>query len=133
MSHIVQAKTKITNPNMDLLRQACVIVAGQHVEGEVTDHINDFYGKPVPVSSKIAIFTRQITRGIGIEIGANGEMSFKGDDYGSAYKVAYQQIQQEVVQTYTTLATMLALKQMGYNPEAGQQGQQTIIQGVTYA
>jgi len=41
MSHIVQAKTAISNPNLALLGDALQIVAGAHEGGRVEDHILD--------------------------------------------------------------------------------------------
>ena len=39
MSHIVEARTKIQNPDAALLRQALEIVAGAHEGGHVEQHI----------------------------------------------------------------------------------------------
>jgi len=38
MSHIVEAKTKIKNPDRTLLRQAVEIVAGQYPGGKLQDY-----------------------------------------------------------------------------------------------
>ncbi len=42
-------------------------------------------------------------------------------------------LQQQIVQTYVSLATMAALQQMGYSAEASQEEQQMVIRGIAYA
>jgi hypothetical protein len=131
MSHIVEVKTKIVNPNLMLLREAMEIVAGAHKGGRVEDHIFDYSHIRRRLASKLALFTKKVTRGIGIEVADDGVMQFKGDDF--RYESEYEQLQQEITQTYVSLATMKALEQMGYTSEASQVDQQVVIRGVTYA
>lgn len=131
MSHIVQAKTTITNPNLALLGESLQIVAGAHEGGRVEDHILNYSRRRQEVNTRLAVFTEQLTRGIGIELTPEGEMQFTGDPW--LVDTAFQQIQQEIVQTYVSLATMRALEQMGYSSEASQVDQQVVIRGVTYA
>jgi hypothetical protein len=131
MSHIVQAKTAISNPNLALLGEALQIVAGAHEGGRVEDHILDFSMHQRRVKTHLAVFTKQLIRGIGIELTPEGEMQFTGDPW--LVDAAYEQIQQEIVQMYVSLATMRALEQMGYSSEASQVDQQVVIRGVAYA
>jgi hypothetical protein len=131
MSHIVQAKTTITNPNLALLGEALQIVAGAHEGGRVADHILDFSMHQRRVMTHLAVFTKQLIRGIGIELTPEGEMQCTGDPW--LVDSAFEQIQQEIVQTYVGLATMRALEQMGYTSEASQVDQQVVIRGVAYA
>jgi hypothetical protein len=58
-------------------------------------------------------------------------LSFKGDPW--AVHEEFSRLQQELVQTYVSLATMAALQQMGYSAEASQEEQQVVIRGVAYA
>ncbi|HJT59170.1 MAG TPA: hypothetical protein VJ761_21870 [Ktedonobacteraceae bacterium] len=131
MSHIVEARTKIQHPDLALLRQAAEIVASAHEGGHVEDHILDYGRRGQSVSSGLALFTRRVFRGIGIEIDEAGMLSFKGDPW--AVHDEFTRLQQELVQTYVSLATMAALQQMGYSAEASQEEQQVIIRGVAYA
>ena len=131
MSHIVEARTQIQNPNLDLLRQTLEIVAGAHEGGRVEDHILDYGRRRQPVASGLAIFTGRVFRGIGIEIDEAGMLSFKGDPW--TVQAAFNLLQQQIVQTYVSLATMAALQQMGYTAEASQEEQQVVIRGVAYA
>ena len=131
MSHIVQAKTSIVQPNLEMLRQACEIVASEHEGGQVKDHITDFYGRPVPVQTQLAVYSSVLHRGIGILISPDGNMRFTGDDWG--VRQQYQAIQSEIVQIYTALVVAKALQEMGYTTQVGQQDEQCIIQGVVYA
>ena len=131
MSHIVQAKTTITHPNVALLGEALQIVVGAHTGGRVADHILDYGQRAQRVNTQLALFTARVSRGIGIDVTPEGAMEFKGDPY--LVEKEYQQLQQEIVQTYVSLATMRALEQMGYTSEANQVEQQVVIRGVTYA
>ncbi len=131
MSHIVEARTKIQNPDVALLRQALEIVADAHEGGHVEDHILDFGGRQQHISTGLAVFTGQVHRGIGIEITNEGMLSFKGDPWRVTDE--FNLLQQEIIQTYVSLATMQALQAMGYTAEANQEEQQVIIRGVAYA
>lgn len=131
MSHIVEARTSLSHPDLALLRQAVEVVAAQH-QGSVQEAYEDFYGKKQKVASKLALYTKELHRGIGLVIKHNGELVFKGDPYG--VRDLYAQVQQEIVQTYVSLATMQALQAMGYSVQAeeGTNGQ-VVLQGVSYA
>jgi len=61
-----------------------------------------------------------------------GELAFIGDPHG--YKKHFDLVQQQIVQTYVSLATMQALAALGYQATAqdGEAGQ-VVIAGVTYA
>ncbi len=131
MSHIVEARTTIQNPDLALLRQALEIVAGAHEGGHVEQHILNFSGRQQPVSTSLAVFTGQVHRGIGIEITHDGMLIFKGDPW--RVQEAFNLLQQQIVQTYVSLATMAALQQMGYTAEASQEEQQMVIRGIAYA
>jgi hypothetical protein len=127
MSHIVEAKTTIENPDIALLRQAAELVAQQHSGGRVADHYLTYYGDRK--STTLAIFTRTMHRGIGIIVKSNGELVFEGDPF--MVEEQFEGIQQQLVQTYVSLATMQALQMMGYQTtvEEGQEGQ-LILTGV---
>jgi len=131
MSHIVEARTTIQHPDLTLLRQAVEIVAGAHEGGRVEDHILDYGRRRQVISSGLAVFTGRVFRGIGIEIDAQGMLSFKGDPW--TVQQEFNQLQQEILQTYVSLATMAALQQMGYSAEASQEDTQVVIRGVAYA
>jgi hypothetical protein len=127
MSHIVEAKTSIQNPNLALLRQAVELVAQQQEGGRVANHYLTYAGKRV--STRLAIFTNVIHRGIGILIKESGELTFIGDPF--MYETQAEAVQQQIIQTYVSLATMQALQQMGYvtSAEDGEEGQ-VILTGV---
>lgn len=129
MSHIVEAKTQIKNPNLALLRQAVELLAQQHPGGEIRDYYYTFERKQRRTS--LALFTNLMRRGMAVEV-KKGELTFIGDSYG--YEEDYQQIQQQIVQTYVSLATMQALQALGYQTTAEDgEGGQVVIAGVTYA
>ena len=132
MSHIVEAKTSICQPDLALLRQAVSLVAQQH-QGTVEAFYLDYYGKQHPVASSLALFTEQLKRGIGIVITDAGEVTFVGDPW--AVQSLFEQVQREIVQMYVSLATMAALQEMGYSAQAleGAAAGQVVIQGVAYA
>jgi hypothetical protein len=132
MSHIYTAQTKIVNPQMELLRQAVEIVARQHQGGEVKSVYLDYYRRTHRPSTGLALYTAQLHRGIGLTIEREtGALSFIGDSWGVIQ--AYEQAQQEIIQTYTSLAVVQALTQMGYTPQAEEAEGQVAIRGVVYA
>lgn len=134
MSHIVEEKTSIENPDRALLRQACEIVAQQH-DGEVTDYHLDWYRNRCTTNTGLALILPQMFRGIGLKVDEHtGALSFIGDSWG--VKPLYEQVQQEITQTYIALATMQALQEMGYSVQATDDTTQQnllILQGVSYA
>lgn len=131
MSHIVEAKTSIINPNRELLAQAVGLVAQQH-HGTVRTEYKDFYSRPHPVSTGLAIYTQEMHRGVGIEVNAVGELSFVGDPWN--VRELFAQIQQEVVQAYVAFASMQALQQLGYTTQAiDGPNREIVIQGASYA
>lgn len=131
MSHIVEAKTTIVNPNLQVLGQAVQLIAQQSEGGQVKDHYLDYYQRPQLVSTNLVLYTQVLFRGIGLEI-ADGALTFKGDPWGVSD--TFNQVQQQIVQTYVALSSMEVLRQMGYNPQAQDgQHQELVIQAVQYA
>jgi len=131
MSHIVEAKTSIANPDLVLLGQAVELVAQQH-GGSVQNFYLSFNRKRHRVNTKLALHSAELHRGIGIQLSNTGELTFVGDPWGA--EVLFTQVQQEIVQAYVSLATMQALNQLGYTTQAiDGENRQVIIQGVNYA
>jgi hypothetical protein len=131
MSHIYKAQTRIVNPNLALLGRAVEIIAQEH-QGEVKSDYLDYYGKRHRASTGLTLYTPQLKRGIGLTIEREaGVLSFIGDSYGVVE--AYEQAQQEIIQTYTSLAVVQALSQMGYTSQAEEAGGQVAIRGVIHA
>ena len=131
MSHIVEARTRVQHPDLAVMRQAVELVAQQH-GGTVETFYLDYYGKRHPIASGLALFTPELKRGIGLLITQSGELAFTGDPW--AVQRLFEEVQQEIVQMYVSLATMQALQAMGYTTQAqdGTAGQ-VVIQGVSYA
>jgi hypothetical protein len=129
LSHIVEAKTEIENPNQALLRQAVEIVAGQHAGGAIHNYYFTYEGQKR--RSDLAIATTRMSRGMAIQV-KDGKLTFVGDSWGCVDH--YQQVQQQIVQTYVSLATIQALQALGMQvtTEDGESGQ-IVIAGVTYA
>lgn len=127
MSHIVEARTAILNPNRQLLSQAVNLVAQQH-QGNVQLVYVDYYGRPQEVSTGLAIYTPILHRGIGVDV-VESQLTFKGDPWGA--RDEFEQVQQEVIQMYVALASMQALQSLGYTTQA-QDGdnREVVIQGV---
>jgi hypothetical protein len=131
MSHIVQAKTSIKHPDLALLTQAVKLVAQQHSGGRIADHYLTF-ARSRRTDAQLALFTSELDRGMGLKIKkTTGELTFIGDYW--AHEELAAQIQQQILQTYVSLATMQALAAMGYQASAveGEQGQLVLV-GVSY-
>ena len=114
MSHIVEAKTSITHPDVALLNRAVELVAQQHTGGRIADYYLSFSGQQQP--TRLAIITDDLHRGMGIIVKRTGELTFKGDYWGK----------QELAES------MQALQQMGYQTTAedGEEGQ-VVLTGVS--
>src|SRR6266568_695564 len=115
MSHIVEAKTSISNPNRQLLTQAVQLVAQQH-QGEIRNQYKGYFGQTYDVSTGLVIYTQELHRGIGVDVKSTGELTFVGDPF--YVEALFEQVQQEVVQMYVALASMQALQQLGYTTQA---------------
>src|SRR5947207_2209883 len=90
MSHIVEAKTTIHNPNAELLGQAVQLVAQQH-QGDIRTQYTDWYRRQHDVSTGLALYTPELFRGIGVEVAPTGELTFVGDPWG--VDQLFQQVQ----------------------------------------
>jgi hypothetical protein len=131
VSHIVQSKTAIQNPNGALLRQAVELVAQQR-QGRLGDTYQDYYRHLKHPSTGLALFTPTLHRGIGLDLDQQGTLIFTGDPWGVQQE--FDQVQQEIIQSYVSLATMNVLAQMGYTAQAEDLGQGKIaIRGTIYA
>ena len=131
MSHIIEAKTTIQNPNRELLGQAVSLVAQQH-QGYILDNYHDYFERTHTVSTGLAIYTPNLTRGMGVEIKESGEVTFVGDPW--RVQNLFAQLQQEIVQMYVALASMQALQSLGYSTQALDGGnREVVIQGVQNA
>ncbi len=127
MSHIVEAKTAIKYPDASLLHQAAELVAGQHKGGHLEDHYLMYGGKEI--KTPLALFTKTIHRGIGLVVNDMGELTFIGDPWGCEEE--FEAAQNQLVQTYVSVATMQALQQMGYSASAEEDEEgQIILTGV---
>lgn len=142
MSHIVEAKTRITYPNLReflasvregpevvarlpfiaLLRQAVLLVAREH-EGKIDCSYQDYFGARHTVNTGLALFIpsrrgrptdQTLPCGIGMQIDeATGVLTFVGDPYG--VEAFYKVIQGQIVQRYATLAYMAVMRQEQYD------------------
>ena len=132
MSHIVQTTTKIKNPNMDLLRQAVELVAQQHEGGQVSATYQDYYSRVQQPTTGIAVTTRVLRRGLGLNLDEDGTLTFIGDPW--AAEAEFDLLQQEIVQTFNSLAVIQVFTAMGYSSDVNQEQDGSIaIRGVTYA
>jgi hypothetical protein len=129
MSHIAEMTTTIENPDRALLRQAVQVVADQHEGGEIRTYYLDYDGDTHRVP--LALATAEMYRGVGIVV-KEKKLTFIGDGFG--YRKLYAQVQQQVIQSYISLATMQALQALGYQTTAedGEQGR-VVLTGVNYA
>ena len=129
MSHIATYTASLGQVNQDLLKQALEIVA-QKLGGQVTDSIQDYYGKNIRDWDGSAILhgikTPNVKRGIGVSM-KNGILQFVGDGYG--YESKFRELRSEIELTYKKLALAKALKESGYDFEVAANAVGTIFQG----
>ncbi len=131
MSHIVQTKTTLKHPNAELLQQAVALVAQQH-QGHVSDTYLNYYRQAQRPSTGLALFTPTLHRGIGLDLDEQGTLVFSGDPWGVQQE--FERIQQEIVQSFVSLATMQVFGQMGYTARAEElEPGKIAIRGTLYA
>jgi|SRR5579859_2014641 len=158
MSHIEEGKTSVVfadlpaliqrqdlaalaqHPCIVLLRQAVALMAKQY-GGEVKPHYYDYNYKEQSANTGLALHIPQsverlrhaLPRGIGLVIDCQtGALEFRGDPW-YVDPHFYQQMQKGIVQKYTVLAHMAALRQMHYQVTSQEVEGHVNITGVTYA
>jgi len=94
MSHISVFKTKIKNPNPQLVHQVMQALAQQLNADIKADYI----------------LVLPNGRGIGVRVGE--VLKIVGDPYG--WESQYYQLEQQIVQTYVHFALLQQLQKMGY-------------------
>jgi len=100
------------HPNFELLKKAIEIVAQKH-SGRTQLYVVDALGRKEKCD--IALATPDFSRGIGIKIDRNtGELYFLYDKYGVASNIA-KKLSGEVLQHYTAIALINAMKAYGYS------------------
>lgn len=160
MSHIEEGKTNLVFqdlpallregkqeamrdlPCMKLLQQAVLLVAQQY-GGEVRDYYSTYWGSKRPTNTGLALHIplrpdkpagEALPRGIGLVINEqSGALTFRGDSW-EVDKNFYSRIQRAIVQKYTVLAHMAALRQMQYQVSTQEVEEGRVqITGVSYA
>lgn len=162
MSHIIEAKTKITYPNLGeflrlsrqggqdavaqlpfiaLLRQAVMMVAREQ-GGTVESYYLDYNNHPHPTNTGLALhIPRQtnkprrqaLVRGMGLSIDeTTGVLTFVGDPY--LVEEFYEAMQRHIVQTYAALAYSLSMRLENYQHVAVRTMQESlVVSGEIYA
>jgi hypothetical protein len=130
------------HPCLTLLRQATALVAQQY-EGTVTASYQDYWGKAYRTSLGLAICiprsphrspSQALPRGLGVDITSSGQLVFRGDLWEVDANFC-QDVQHALVQKYIALATLAALRQMGYQVTSEEEAEtgRILITGVSYA
>jgi hypothetical protein len=162
MSHIVEAKTKITYPNVSeflsqfrqggpdavaqlpfiaLLRQAVMMVA-KNQGGTVESYYLDYYHRQHATNTGLALHippqantprNHALERGIGLSLDeTTGVLTFIGDPY--RVEEFYAAVQRQIVQTYAALAYSAAMRLEQYQHVVVRAEQETlVVSGEIYA
>lgn len=159
MSHIEEGKTRLVfadlpallrqgnqealaqHPCIALLRQAITLVA-KEFGGEVKAYYYDFMYDQQPTNTGLALHipssaarseAQSLPRGIGLVLDeTTGALTFLGDPW-MVDEEFYQRIQGTIVQKYTALAHMAAMRQMQYQVSTQQIENTIAVTGGTYA
>ena len=107
MSHISVFKTKIKNPNPQLVHQVMQALA-QQLNAQLL--VNQSYEDKYVTVEADYILVLPNGRAIGVNVGE--VLKIVGDSYG--WQSQYQQLQQQIVQTYVHFALLQQLQKMGY-------------------
>ena len=114
MSHISVLRTRIVNPNKQLVQQVMQALA-QQLNAQLL--VNQSYeDKYVTVEADYILV---LPNGRAIGVVCRDSLEIVGDSYG--WQSQYQQLQQQIVQTYVHFALLQQLQQMGYQLQAVQQ------------
>ena len=95
----------------------------EELNGEQVYEIVDYYGKKRKVP--LGIKTPQIPRGVGISIDSRGDVQCEADEWQAKGKI--QNLKNLLVQTYTSLAIDISLRNLGYNVSQQKQGDKVYI------
>ena len=107
MSHISVFRTRIVNPNRQLVQQVMQALAQQlNAQLLVNQSYRDAY---VDIKADY-ILVLPNGRGIGVRVGE--VLKIVGDPYG--WESQYYQLEQQIVQTYVHFALLQQLQKMGY-------------------
>jgi len=106
MSHISVFKTKIVNPNPELVRQVMEALA-QHLNAKllVNQSYRDWYGN-IHADHILVVEGR----GIGVRVGE--KLEIVGDPYGWENK--FYSLRRQIIQNYVHFALLQQLQNMGY-------------------
>jgi len=122
MSHISVFKTKIKNPNPQLVHQVMQALA-QQLNAQLL--INQSYRDAYVDIEADYILVLPNGRAIGVNVGEF--LKIVGDSYG--WEEQYRQLQQQIVQTYVHFALLQQLQKMGYQLTNVQQLENGAIMG----
>ena len=128
MSHISLVRVKIVDPDMDLLRHAVEHLA-REIGAELVGEIEDYYGNKTRVG--LGIKNSTFFRGVGFEVGENGEVNVKGDFWNISRKEV-ENLKLGLVKHYTALATATALRNMGYQVQSSKVKDRIYIKAVAW-
>jgi len=119
MSHITICKTKIINPNSEIVKQAIQALAQIHsAKLLVNTTVQDRYGK----ITADYILAMPNGRYIGFKIG--DKLEVVGDPYD--WRDRYNQLVRQIQQYYNVYASLTVLQQMGYRVSTVQKAEQGI-------
>jgi len=107
MSHVSVFKTKIANPNRQLVSQVMQALA-QQLNAQLL--VNTTYEDRYVTVKADYILVLPNGRAIGVNV--SDVLKIVGDSYG--WRSQYQQLQQQIVQTYVHFALLQQLQHMGY-------------------
>lgn len=93
---------------LGILREAVQIVANEH-GGSVSKVVYDGYGRPTPCD--FAVVAPRVPHGVGVVINKqNGTLDLVHD----CAKSTAQEVSDAIIQSYVAIATIRALKTLGY-------------------
>ena len=107
MSHVSVFKTKINNPNPQLVHQVMQALA-QQLNAQLL--VNQSYEDKYVTVEADYILVLPNGRAIGVNVGE--VLKIVGDSYG--WQSQYRQLRQQIVQTYVHFALLQQLQKMGY-------------------
>jgi len=121
----------LTQVNTDILKKALEVIALE-LGIKVRDYIEDYYGSKHYTWSgnKIigSLFTKELTRGIGVTVDKEGKLAFVGNSDGC--KEDFNKMKDKIEFTYKVIALVIAAQESGCEVTVTQNNDVTVIEAV---
>jgi hypothetical protein len=126
MSHVASISTKIKTVNETLLQESLELMHRAEPGLNFTKSFKNWQRNDV--ACDVAIYSPNLTRGLGMKYKGDGALSFIGDDYENPAE--YSRLQKLLLDTYTTLGVQRSLVQLGHGTTVTSQNNRNYVEAI---